>query len=277
MADHNRLRCGREQAGIATAGMNLRQVFRLKQNPALVYAREEIMSKSAWPLAVLIAVSAATPALAQYGENDSASAAGSSFSAFRYRPFHVQMEGGPTIVEGLLRPDLDDGMNIGLGITWQPSSHLPLALRADGMYQHFHIEPPLLAQAAASLGTPVDWGRTEMWGGDLDAELDTMLSPHVRLYFLAGGGWYDRRDSYFQRALVNGIFCGFFFCFRGPFVASLKVAEASTGLEFEENAGAGLEFALSQGTSFFVDARYMRFDEGGQRQEFIPVRMGLRF
>ena len=257
--------------------MNLPRVFRLKQNPALANVREETMSKSVWPLAVLVAMGAATPALAQYGENDSTYSTGSSFSAFRYRPFHVQIEGGPTIAEGALRSDLDSGVNMGLGITWQPFSHLPLALRADGMYQHFHIKPPLLGQAAAALGTPVDWGRTEMWGGDLDAELDTMLSPHVRLYFLAGGGWYDRRDSYFQRALVNGIFCGFFFCFRGPFLANLKVGEASTGLKFEENAGAGFEFALAQGTSFFVDARYMRFDEGGRKQEFIPVRIGLRF
>jgi len=228
-------------------------------------------------LAVLVALGAATPALAQQGENDSTYSGGSSFSAFGYRPFHVQIEGGPTIAQGAVRRDLDDGVNIGLGITWQPTSHLPLALRADGMYQHFHIRPPLLAAAAAGLGTSVDWGRTEMWGGDLDAELDTMLSPHVRLYLLAGGGWYDRRDSYFQRRLVNGIFCGDFFCFSGPFIASFKVGEASTGLKFEENAGAGFEFALGQGESFFVDARYMRFEEGGRKQEFIPIRIGLRF
>ena len=94
---------------------------------------------------------------------------------------------------------------------------------------------------------------------------------------LAGGGWYDRRDSYFQHAVVNGILCGFYFCFRGPLAVSLKVGEASTGLKFEENAGAGFEFALDPGTSFFVDARYMRFEESGRRQAFIPVRIGLRF
>jgi hypothetical protein len=255
--------------------MNLRAVFRVKRDPALEHTREETMSKSVC-LAVLVALGAATPALAQYGENDS-TYSGSSFSAFRYRPFHVQIEGGPTIAEDTLRRDLDEGVNIGLGITWQPFSHLPLAIRADGMYQHFHIKPPLLAMAAGALGTPVDWGRTEMWGGDLDAELDTMLSPRVRLYFLAGGGWYDRRDSYFQHAVVNGILCGFYFCFRGPLAVSLKVGEASTGLKFEENAGAGFEFALDPGTSFFVDARYMRFEESGRRQAFIPVRIGLRF
>lgn len=235
------------------------------------------MSKSIWSLAVLVALGAATPALAQYGQSDTAYAAGPNFSGFRYRPFHVQIEGGPTFGEGAAGRILDSGANIGLGITWQPFSHVPLAVRADGMYERFHDRPPLLAQAAASLGTTVDWGRTELWGGDVDAELDTLLGPSVRLYLLAGVGWYDRRDSYYQQSIVNAIFCGWYYCFIGPVLASFRVGEMSTGLKFEQNAGAGLEFALGEGASFFVDARYVRFDRAGQRLDFVPVRIGLRF
>jgi len=238
------------------------------------------MSKSICVLAILAALGTTTPALAQSGEYDTAYASQSysGFSAFQYRPFHLQIEGGPTFVEGMAGRDLDSGTNVGLGFTWQPTSHLPLALRVDGMYEHFHDRPVLLDQAAASVGTTVDRGHTEMWGGDVDVELDTLLSPHVRLYLLAGAGGYDRRDSYFQRQLIaNGIFCGWFYCVRGPFIASVRVAQFTTGMRFEENAGAGLEFAMGQGASLFVDARYMRFDYHGQRLYFVPVRIGIRF
>ncbi len=234
------------------------------------------MSKSLWPLAVLVALGAATPALAQYGE-DEAPYPSDYFSGFQYRPLHVQIEGGLTLPEGRAGHDLDSAANIGLGLTWQPTSILPLAVRVDGMYAKFHDRPPLLANAAASLGTTVDWGHTQMWGGDVDGELDTLLGPSVRLYFLAGVGWYDRRDSYFQHQIVNGVFCGWYFCVQGPLVASVRVGQVSTGLSFEQNAGVGLEFSMGQGGSFFVDARYMRFDARGQRLDFVPIRIGLRF
>lgn len=159
----------------------------------------------------------------------------------------------------------------------QPTSHLPLAVRVDGLYAGFHDRPPLLDQASTSLGTTVDRGHTQMWGGDLDAELDTLLSPGVRLYLLAGGGWYDRRDSYYQREIVDGVLCGFYFCRQGAFLAAVRVGQTSTGMMFAENAGAGLEFSLGQGASFFVEARYMRFNQHGQRLDFVPIRVGLRF
>ncbi|HEV2271333.1 MAG TPA: hypothetical protein VGR92_17920 [Steroidobacteraceae bacterium] len=235
------------------------------------------MSKSVWSLAVLVALGAATPALAQSGEYYTSSPEQNYFSGFQYRPFHAQIEGGVTVPEGMAKQDFDSASNIGLGLTWQPTSVLPLAVRVDGMYARFDDRSPLLANAAASLGTTVDWGRTQIWGGDADAELDTMLSPWVRLYLLAGVGWYDRRDSYYQRQIVNGVICGFYFCEQGEFLASFRVGQVATGMSFEQNAGAGFEFPLGQGASFFVDARYVRFDKRGQRLDFVPIRIGLRF
>jgi opacity protein-like surface antigen len=235
------------------------------------------MSQSLKLLTVLAALAAATPALAQSGEHDTSSSDQFHFSAFQYRPLRAQIEGGITLPEGAARRDLDSDANIGFGLTWQPTSHLPLAIRVDGMYAKFDDRPPLLSRASASLGTTVDWGDTRMWGGDVDAELDTLLNPWVRLYLLAGVGWYDRRDSYYQRQIVEGIACGWYFCVSGPFLASVRIGETSTGLSFEQNAGAGLEFSLGEGASFFVDARYVRFDQRGQRLRFVPIRIGLRF
>ena len=55
------------------------------------------------------------------------------------------------------------------------------------------------------------------------------------------------------------------------------MGDQTTGMRFEKNAGVGLEFALSRTTSFFVDARYMRFTHGAQSLDFVPLRFGLRF
>jgi hypothetical protein len=237
------------------------------------------MSQSLKLLTFLAALVIATPALAQYGERDTTTyyPNGSYFSGFAYQPLRVQIEGGAILPEGTAGRDLDSAGNIGLGLTWQPTSHLPLALRLDGMYARLDDRSPLLAQESASVGTTVDWGRTQMWGGDADAELDSMLSPDVRLYLLAGAGGYDRRYSYYGRQIVNGVYCGWYVCFRGPLLAGVRVAQVTTGMQFEENAGAGLEFPLGPGASLFIDARYMRFDEHGQRAYFVPVRIGLRF
>lgn len=235
------------------------------------------MSKSVCALAMLAALGAATPALAQPGGRDSAYSTQSYFSGFEYRPLSVQIEGGATFLEGSESQSLHSGENIGLGLTWRPTSHLPLALRVDGMYEDFDDRPALLEQTAASLGTTVDWGNTRMWGGDVDAELDTLLGPRVRLYFLAGGGWYDRRESYYQNGIAEGLFCGWDDCFIGPAIVSFRVAQITTGMKFEKNAGVGLEFSLGQGASLFVDARYVRFAQGGRKLDFVPVRLGLRF
>ena len=235
------------------------------------------MSHSLKLLTVLAALAASTPAFAQSGERDTSSADQYSFSAFQYRPLRAQIEGGLMLPEGTAQSHYDSDANIGLGLTWQPTSHLPLAIRVDGMYAKLHDRQALLSQASARLGTTVDRGHAQMWGGDVDAELDTLLSPWVRLYLLAGVGWYDRRDSYYQRQIVNGTVCGWYFCESGLFLARVRIGQDATGMSFEQNAGAGLEFSLGQGASFFVDARYMRFDARGQRLRFVPIRIGLRF
>lgn len=235
------------------------------------------MSKSVGLLAVLVALGAVTPALAQGSGYYAPYSDSATFGGFQYRPLHVQLAGGVILPEGTVRHDLDSASSMSLGITWQPTSHLPLAVRVDGLYASFDDRSPLLDQASTNLGTTVDWGHTQMWGGDVDVELDTLLSRGVRLYLLAGGGWYDRRDSYYQRQIFDGVLCGFYFCRRGAFLASVRVGRTSTGMMFAENAGAGLEFSLGQGASFFVEARYMRFSQHGQRLEFVPIRAGLRF
>lgn len=225
------------------------------------------MSKLIVALGAVLSLFAATPALAQDDED--------YFPPYpyvlSYRPFRLQIEGGRAITQGSQDRYLDNGFNLGLGFTWQPTSHLPLAVRVDGAYEEFEMRPPLLAQASVSLGTRVDEGSAKMWGGDIDAELDFPVSSWARLYLLGGGGWYDEQNSYRQLP------CGALACANGVAQTSSLVGRNSTGMRFEKNAGVGAEFAIGDRASFFVDARYMRFTPSGARRDFIPIRFGLRY
>ena len=226
------------------------------------------MSKSILALAAVLSLFTATPALAQ--DEDYLTYP----YVLSYRPFRVQIQGGRTLTQGSQDRVLDNGYNLGLGFTWQPGSHLPLAVRVDGMYQKFEMRPPLLAQAEAFFGTRVDEGSVKMWGGDIDAELDLLVSPGMRLYLLGGGGWYDQQNSYRQNIFVNGQVCGLLGCAN---TQTSLVARNSTGMQFERNAGVGVEFAIGDRVSFFADARYMRFNQTGSQRDFIPIRFGLRY
>src|SRR5215469_8616928 len=130
------------------------------------------MSKPLWALAALLSLPAATPATAY--RSDAYACDGCEF--FPYSPFRMQIEGGRTITQGYAEKYLDNGMNLGLGFTWQPKLDVPVSLRVDGMYQSFEARPLLLTQASASLGTKVDEGSVTMWGGDVDAEYDLKVS-----------------------------------------------------------------------------------------------------
>ncbi len=176
---------------------------------------------------------------------------------FPYSPVRVQVDGGRTITHDFAAQYLDNGWNAGAGLTWQPAERVPLALRIDGMYQSFGARQALLTQAQTHLGAKVDEGTIDIWGGDLDLELDVKLTAGSRAYFLAGGGWYDEQNTFrYQGTLVN---------------------RTTNGTRFAKNAGLGLEFANGGWISFFVEARYVRFDANGRNLNFIPVRAGLRF
>lgn len=231
------------------------------------------MSKSILALAAALSLLAATPALAQDDED--------YFGyphVLSYHPFRLQIAGGRTITEGSQDHYLDNGLNLGLGFTWQPISHLPLAFRVDGMYEKFEMRPPLLAQASAYFGNTVNEGSSKMWGGDIDVELDFPVGSGARIYLLGGAGWYDQQNSYRQLTFANGQVCGFGGCTQGVSeTSSSLVGRLSTGMSFEKNAGVGMEFAIGDRASFFVDARYVRFSPSGARRDFIPLRIGVRY
>ncbi len=199
------------------------------------------------------------------------------FTGFQYHPFVFHIDGGGTITQRSNNTLLDNGWNAGLGLTWYPTRHLPLGIRIDGTYNEFDDRPPLLDQAAMTYGTRVDNGTQKMWGGDVDLQLDLPLSPYVRMYLLAGGGWYKIQQTFRQTNFYKGYFCDWWGCGPGYVGVNGIVARNTSDWTFAKNAGLGFEFALAPRTSFFIEARYMRLNPNDAKSDFIPVRAGFRF
>jgi opacity protein-like surface antigen len=198
-------------------------------------------------------------------------------AGFKYHPFRFHIDGGSTLTQNANDTLLDNGWNAGLGLSWFPSAHLPLGIRVDGTYNEFDARPALLNQAMGTYGTRVDNGTRKMWGGDVDLELDLHLSPHIRAYLLAGGGWYKQQDNFRQVNFYPGYICDWWGCGAGYFGVSTLVARNTTDWRFAKNAGLGLEFAMSPEASFFVEARYMRLNPSDAKSDYLPIRVGLRF
>jgi Outer membrane protein beta-barrel domain len=196
---------------------------------------------------------------------------------FQYHPFRFHIDGGGTITQQANAKYLDNGWNAGLGFTWYPTSHLPLGIRVDGSYNDFTLRRALLDRAQATYQSRVDSGNQRMWGGDVDLQLDLHLSPYIRAYLLAGGGWYKQQTTYRQTNYQAGYICYWFGCGPGYYGVTGIVARNTTEWHFARNAGFGFEFAMGPWTSFFVEARYMRLDPRNAKSDFLPIRAGLRF
>jgi opacity protein-like surface antigen len=202
-------------------------------------------------------------------------AAATSF--FEYHPLRFHIDGGGTITQRANDQLLDNGWNAGLGLSWFPTRHLPLGIRVDGTYMEFDARPDLLNQAASATGTRVDNGTRRMWGGDVDLELDLPLSPYVRAYLLAGGGWYRMQDTFRQTNYYPGYLCDWWGCGPGYYGVDSIVSRNTSDWHFAKNAGFGFEFAMAPRVSFFVEARYMRLNPNNAHSDFLPIRAGFRF
>jgi hypothetical protein len=246
------------------------------------------MNSHHWPLALLPFTAIAFPAMAYDVQSDQHPAQfdqhtdwaytdASTPEALHYRPWHFQIEGGPAITQRAAAEDLDNGWNAGAGFTWYPTRYLPFGVRGDATYSRFDARQPLLDAASAATGANISDGTRERWGGDLDGEFDIPITPSARLYLLAGVGWYKSQSTYRQTSQSPALVCSWWGCVNGYVTETTTASQSTTKTQFARNLGLGMEFGTGPGTSFFVEARYMRLGPANQKQDFIPVHFGLRF
>jgi hypothetical protein len=188
----------------------------------------------------------------------------------KYHPFAVQIHGGYSVTTGPTSKNLEDGSNFGLGLTWYPTSALPVGIRVDGSYSWFGAKDPLLNGNFSS-------GHQAFYGGDLDLQLNLAhRSSAVQLYLFGGVGRYREQTVLRQVSFVNGTVCDDFYCWQGYFPA---VTEQRTTSDWHRawNAGIGLEIAIAERASFFMEARYLRILPNSDQTKFVPIRVGFRF
>lgn len=191
----------------------------------------------------------------------------------RYHPIQVQIDGGYTATTGQTDRFLDDGANVGFGLSWFPTPLLPVGLRVDGSYSSFRARNALLNQYGSNFFSGYD----NVYGGDADLQLDlASSSSRSKLYLLGGAGWYREQTSLRQVSFVQGTFCGFYFCEQGTF--PVRTTEHITSpWRSSWNAGIGWEIAYDEGASFFIEARYLQLAPRDSKKQFVPIRVGLRF
>jgi hypothetical protein len=190
----------------------------------------------------------------------------------KYHPFAVQIDGGYTATTGAAGDNLDGGSNVGLGLSWFPTSALPLGIRVDGSYSWFRAKDALLNTGNFS------YGHEDIYGGDLDLQLNLAhRSSKAQLYLLGGVGRYREQTVLKQVSIVNGTVCGFYYCGPGYFPAITAEQRTTSEWVHSWNAGVGFEVAVAERASFFIEARYLQFLPNSNQNKFVPIRLGFRF
>jgi opacity protein-like surface antigen len=191
---------------------------------------------------------------------------------------HWHIDTGYAATTGQIADFLDDGWTFGGGLSWQPDYSSPLALRADLNYSRFEATRRLIAINQAINPTQIDDGYGEIVDLALDGEYKTPLTPYISGFALAGIGVAHRRIALTQTVGYGDYFCDpwFGYCDFGVVPGEDVVASDNT-TGFEWNAGLGLEFALGDGQTLFVEARFTRIQTPTQPTDFVPIRVGLRF
>jgi len=192
--------------------------------------------------------------------------------ALRYHPFAVHIDGGYTVTAGTTGQNLKDGPNFGLGLTWFPTSVLPVGIRVDASYSWFRAKDPLLNTGNFTSG------HQDFYGGDADLQLNLAhRSSAAQVYLFGGAGRYREQTVLRQFTYVSGIVCGYFYCEPGYFPAITAEQRTTSGWHNAWNAGIGMEIAIADRASFFMEARYLRILPNNSQTKFVPITFGLRF
>lgn len=192
-------------------------------------------------------------------------------------PVQWHVMGGAAVTTGQTADYLGSGWTVGGGLTFRPEPASPFSLRADVTFSRFNATNNLLQLGAEQNQTQIDDGWGDVVNFDLDGVLDIPLGARARMYVMAGVGGAYRRIDLTQTVGFGGYYCDYWYGYCGVGIVPGDVlVQREETTRFAWNAGAGIEFPLYNGQSWFIEARYNRM-ETPQPTEFIPIRVGFRF
>jgi opacity protein-like surface antigen len=169
---------------------------------------------------------------------------------------------------------LQGGYLVGGGFTVYPSPASPLDLRVDLSYSQHTASNHLLDLGQQAANTEVDNGTGNFLSGTANLEYRIPIVYGVRAYGIAGVGVYHSRVELTQYTPFGYYYCDPFSGFCDAAGDALVSSSGTT--KFGWNAGAGVEFDLPYGQSWFIEARYHRISTD-QPIEYVPISVGYRF
>jgi opacity protein-like surface antigen len=186
-------------------------------------------------------------------------------SQYPERPVQWFIDAGGSITQNQTSNYFNNGWNVGTGLNFKPDPTQPFSLRAEVDYNRFDGTNLFINQNQYA-----NDGNMQTVTGFVNGVFETPMNPWFRAYATGGVGLGYRRLELTQ----NGFFCNDYFC--GPGFSSNYLVASQSTTKFAWNAGAGIDFALPYGQSWFIEARFERI-ETREPTEYIPIKVGYRF
>lgn len=187
-------------------------------------------------------------------------------------PWHGYVLGGYSQPTGNANNLLQGGWDIGGGALYRPAGS-PLGLRLELNYSANNATNQTLAQGAQDTGLAVTGGWADLWSLTANAELRFPFGRGVYGYVVGGIG------GYYAQINIQGYGYGYAcypwwpYCYAG----TGYVTAYNDVTKFGWNAGAGVSWALRNGMTMFVEARYNQMQTSPQTLEYVPITIGVRF
>ena len=198
-------------------------------------------------------------------------------SELQYHPLVVQFESAYSVATDATHEHLDNGSNVHVGLTWFPTSMLPLCFPVDCSYSGFKGISLSVNPASLATGTSDLFEHAHLYGEDLDAERGRRLGLNVEEYYFGGVGTYREQATFKRLSYERRMTCDFYECSSGYFSVASTIERNTTGWLHSWNAGLGFGFALEDPATFLNEVHYLNVDPPGSGLEFASIRMGLRF
>jgi opacity protein-like surface antigen len=220
------------------------------------------MKKSAGLLAPVLLVGLCAPALAQ---------------VYAVQPLPLQwfVDAGPSFPLGTTADYFNTGWTVGGGFAARQDPAQPFYLRTEFDYSRFGASSELISAGQAAGPTQINGGYGETFDWQVNGVFEQPFNAWAHFYATGGIGLAYRRIELTQSGPTP---CNDFLGVCGPgFSGSTTNGVASYDTtRFAWNVGAGFDFPLPGGQSWFVEARYESIETPGATQ-FLPIRVGIRF
>lgn len=186
------------------------------------------------------------------------------------------------MAQGTFGDIVDDDLTINGGATYWPTTW-PVGLSMDLAYQQLDVSSAALR--AINDQIPPDQG--ELTGGDVEIwqfTTNAIWSPKtngpIGFYVTGGAGVYFLDGRLTNTGLVYyPPVCEpwYWWCYPGGSGPGTIVQASESATELGYNLGVGVTFENSEGSQWYIEARYHSVDTTRESTEFVPLVIGYRW